>query len=101
MQTFAVSFLLYKASVFLVVSWGRREAGSTTKQQWQPEPPLKCKHDKSDGADPTLGGHELGNTATEPSFVEDIHVLPCFIAKILCHSWQVIPASTGISVMLQ
>lgn len=76
-----------------------QEPHKTVKRQ--PEPPLKCKHDKSDGADPTLGGHELGNTATEPSFVEDIHVLPCFIAKILCHSWQVIPASTGISVMLQ
>lgn len=32
-------------------------------------------YDKSNGAAPTLGGHELGTTATEPSFVEDIHVL--------------------------
>lgn len=103
MQTFAVSILLYKvpASVFLMLSPGRREAGSLTKQQWQPEPPLKCKHEKCDGADPTLGGHELGTTATEPSFVEDIHVLPCLIAKILCHSWQIIPASSGISVLLE
>lgn len=103
MQTFAVSFLLYKApvSLFLTLSLGRREAESTTKQHWQPEPPLKCKNDKCDGTDPTLGGHELGTTATELSFVEVIHVLPCLIAKILCHSWQVIPASSRISVLLE
>lgn len=58
-------------------------------------------YDKSNGAAPTLGGHELGTTATEPSFVEDIHVLLCLIAKILCQSGQVIPASSGISVLLE
>lgn len=101
MQASALSFLLCKAhvSVFLTLSRGRREAGSTTKQHWQLEPPLKCKHDKcADGADPTLGGHELGTTATEPSFVE---ALPCLIAKILRHSWQVMAASSEISVLLE
>jgi len=57
--------------------------------------------DTCDAADPTLGGHELGTTATERTFFADIYVLLCLIAKILCQSWQVIPASSGISVLLE
>lgn len=60
------------------VSWveERWEPHETLKVVW---PTPKCKREKCDGADPTLGGCESGTTTTQSSLSGDIHVLLRFI----------------------
>lgn len=84
MQTFTVSSPFYRAprASSLRPSWREesQEPCKTAKAAGTTPQMQVCK--KCDGADPTLGGHELGTTVTEPSFFADIHVLLCLIAKI-------------------
>lgn len=101
MQTLTVSSPFYRAP-HLPCAFPREEESREpheTAKAARTTPETQACH-QCDGADPALGGHELGTTATEPSFFAAIHALLCLSAKILCQSWQFIPASSGISVLL-